>query len=50
MKQQNNAQEKLFGHEIIVADRDLVESNDEVILKDAATSNVAFLVVGDVFG
>lgn len=35
---------------MIVADRDLVESNAEMILDSAAVCNTAFLVVGDVFG
>ncbi len=39
-----------FGKQIIVADRNLVESKaEETILRDAETKNVAFLVVGDVF-
>lgn len=43
--------EKLYGKKIIPADRDLVEKKAEsTILKDAKTKNVAFLVIGDVFG
>jgi len=42
--------EKLYGKKIILADRDMVESQAEkTILKDAKTKAVAFLVVGDIF-
>ena len=42
---------KGYGQKIILADRELVEQKaDETILKDAKTKNVAFLVIGDVFG
>ena len=43
-------QEKFYGKELILADREMVESNSEEILKDAHTEHVAFLVVGDPFG
>ncbi|KAK8807210.1 hypothetical protein WA158_003969 [Blastocystis sp. Blastoise] len=42
--------EKFFEKKLIVADRDLVESNAEMILDAAEKSNTAFLVVGDPFG
>ena len=43
--------EKLYGKKIILADRELVEQKaEEAILKNAQTKNVAFLVIGDVFG
>jgi len=43
--------EKFYGKKIILADRDIVEKKaEETILKDAKEKNVAFLVVGDVFG
>lgn len=43
--------ENFYGKRIILADRELVEKEAEnTILKDAEKSNVAFLVVGDVFG
>lgn len=35
---------------MILADRDMVETEADVILKDADNVNVAFLVVGDPFG
>jgi len=38
-----------YGKQIIVADRDLVESRAEEILDAAKEGNVAFLVIGDVF-
>lgn len=43
--------EKLYGKEIIIADRNLVEKEAEnTILEQAKTNNVAFLVIGDPFG
>jgi len=43
--------EALYGKEIILADRDLVEKKaEETILKDAKEGNTAFLVIGDPFG
>ncbi|XP_017293102.1 diphthine methyl ester synthase isoform X2 [Kryptolebias marmoratus] len=36
--------------QLILADRDLVEQGADKILKDAAVTDVAFLVVGDPFG
>jgi diphthine methyl ester synthase len=35
---------------VIVADREMVESDSDSILKDAATEDIAFLVVGDPYG
>lgn len=42
--------EEFYGREIILADRELVETGADQILKDADTEDIAFLVVGDVFG
>ncbi|KAK3688271.1 Diphthine synthase [Podospora appendiculata] len=42
--------EAYYGRSIVVADREMVESNSDEILRDAANVNVAFLVVGDPFG
>ncbi|KAJ3308646.1 diphthine synthase [Boothiomyces sp. JEL0838] len=42
--------EEFYGKEIIVADREMVESESDTILHGADTDNVAFLVVGDPFG
>ena len=42
--------ESYYGREIILADRELVESGSDEILKDADTEDIAFLVVGDPFG
>jgi len=43
--------EELYGKKVIIADRDMVESKaEDTILKDAAETDTAFLVVGDVFG
>lgn len=45
------ALEKLYGKKIMLADRDLVEKNAEsTILKQAKEKEVAFLVIGDIFG
>lgn len=41
--------EKLYGKKIILAKRDLVESDENEILKNAKAKEVSFLVVGDVF-
>lgn len=43
-------QEKLYGKDIVVADREMVEERADAILREASDSNVAFLVVGDPFG
>ncbi|KAL9009860.1 MAG: hypothetical protein Q9173_005150 [Seirophora scorigena] len=45
-----NKLEAYYERPIIVADREMVESNDEDILARADVENVAFLVVGDPFG
>ncbi|GAA5949818.1 hypothetical protein JCM3765_007703 [Sporobolomyces pararoseus] len=42
--------ETFYGKEIIVADRDMVETESDEILRDADKVDVAFLVVGDPFG
>ncbi|GAA5888570.1 hypothetical protein JCM16303_000875 [Sporobolomyces ruberrimus] len=42
--------ESFYGKEIIVADRDMVETESDEILRDAQSLDVAFLVVGDPFG
>lgn len=42
--------EKYYHKKIIVADRNLVEQNADEILDKAIKKDVAFLVVGDVFG
>lgn len=42
--------ERLYGKEVIVADRDMVESQADEILDGADEQDVAFLVVGDPFG
>lgn len=46
----NNPKESFYGREIILADRDMVETSSDDILANADTSDVAFLVVGDPFG
>lgn len=43
-------QEALYGREVVVADREMVEQGVESILEQAKTKEVAFLVVGDPFG
>ncbi|KAH7165570.1 tetrapyrrole methylase [Dactylonectria macrodidyma] len=42
--------EAYYGRSIIVADREMVESNSDEILRNAQNEDVAFLVVGDPFG
>ncbi|KAI8921268.1 tetrapyrrole methylase [Powellomyces hirtus] len=42
--------EAFYEKPIVIADREMVESEADVILKDADKVNVAFLVVGDPFG
>lgn len=42
--------EEFYGKPLLLADRDLVEQGAEEILRDAAQTDVAFLVVGDPFG
>lgn len=42
--------EKFYGREVILADREMVESESDKILENADVDDVAFLVVGDVFG
>lgn len=42
--------EKFYGREVIIADRELVETGADKILEGADSDDVAFLVVGDVFG
>ena len=44
------ALQELYGREVIVADRNLVESESDRILQDAKEEDVAFCVVGDPFG
>ena len=43
-------QVELYGREVILADREMVESQADQILDGADTEDVAFLVVGDPFG
>jgi diphthine synthase len=42
--------EKFHGKKIILANRDLVEKRADEILNPAKTSDVALLVIGDIFG
>ncbi|KAJ1958482.1 diphthine synthase [Dipsacomyces acuminosporus] len=42
--------EAFYGKQVIIADREMVESSSDEILKDADKINVAFLVVGDPYG
>ncbi|KAL1872804.1 hypothetical protein VTK73DRAFT_1275 [Phialemonium thermophilum] len=42
--------ETYYGRSITVADREMVESNSDEILRGAKEEDVAFLVVGDPFG
>ncbi|KAJ3140364.1 diphthine synthase, partial [Irineochytrium annulatum] len=42
--------EKFYGKDIVIADREMVESEADTILAGAENVNVAFLVVGDPYG
>ncbi|RLV89933.1 Diphthine methyl ester synthase [Spathaspora sp. JA1] len=42
--------EEFYGREIILADRELVETGADKILENAQEDDIAFLVVGDPFG
>jgi len=42
--------EKLYGKKIILANREMVEKKADIMLEQAINHNVAFLVVGDIFG
>ncbi|KAK9383940.1 tetrapyrrole methylase [Kockiozyma suomiensis] len=42
--------ESLYDREVILADRELVESGSDQILENAENVDIAFLVVGDPFG
>ena len=42
--------EAFYGKDLIVADRDLVETGSDEILKGADQDDVSLLVVGDPFG
>ncbi|CAB1421932.1 unnamed protein product [Pleuronectes platessa] len=44
------ALEQLYGKQLILADRDLVEQGADEILRGADVEDVGFLVVGDPFG
>ena len=39
-----------YGKEIKIADREMVETESDLILQNAMNANVSFLVVGDPFG
>ena len=45
-----NYKEEFYGKELILADRDMVETESDEILRDADKEDVALLVVGDPFG
>ncbi|KAL5601041.1 hypothetical protein BROUX41_005870 [Berkeleyomyces rouxiae] len=42
--------ETYYGREVILADREMVESNSDEILRQSQDVDIAFLVVGDPFG
>ncbi len=41
--------EKLYGKEVMIADRETTEQGDEKIIEEARENDVAFLVIGDPF-
>ena len=46
----NVVQEEFYGKKLILADRDMVETESDAILQNADKEDVALLVVGDPFG
>lgn len=42
--------EAFYGKEVLIADRELVETGCDSMLEQSKTENVAFLVVGDPYG
>lgn len=44
------SKESLYGKSVILADRDMVETQSDEILRDADKENVCLLVVGDPLG
>jgi diphthine methyl ester synthase len=44
------ALEELYGKKIMLADRTFVEKKGDALVKEARLENIAFLVIGDVFG
>lgn len=50
MQADQKSLEEFYGREVILADRELVETGSDEILKDADTEDIAFLVVGDPYG
>ena len=47
---QHSVLEEFYGKQVIVADREMVESQADEILKGGDKEDIAFLVVGDPFG
>ena len=43
-------QVELYGQDVILADREMVETEADKILEGADQQDVAFLVVGDPYG
>ena len=41
--------EEFYGKEIILANREMTEQGDEKIIAESASSDIAFLIIGDVF-
>jgi diphthine methyl ester synthase len=42
--------EAFYGKDLILADRDMVETESDEILRDADREDISLLVVGDPFG
>ncbi len=47
---ERSCKEAFYGKELIVADRDMVETQSDDILANADTEDVSLLVVGDPYG
>ena len=46
----DTCKEAFYGRPVILADREMVELESDVILKNADSEDVSLLVVGDPFG
>lgn len=50
LSDKRSCKEAFYGKELILADRDMVETESDEILRNADTEDVSLLVVGDPFG
>lgn len=50
LSDKRSCKEAFYGKELILADRDMVETESDEILRNADTEDISLLVVGDPFG